>query len=46
MCMPVSVTYTKELPNSNITTDSLSDELLPENNVHGGQPLAHDIVLN
>ena len=32
--MPVSLTYNNELPYSNITDDSLSDELLPENNLH------------
>ena len=43
--MPVSLTYNNELPYSNITDDSLSDELLPENNLHDGQTLALGIVL-
>ena len=44
--MPVSMTFNNELPYSNITDDSLSDELLPENNLHEGQNLALDIVLD
>ena len=44
--MPVCLTYNNELPYSNITDDSLSDELLPENNLHDGQTLALDIVLD
>ena len=46
--MPVSltVTYNNELLYSNITDDSLSDELLPENNLHDGQTLTLDIVLD
>ena len=28
------MTFNNELPYSNITDDSLSDELLPENNLH------------
>ena len=39
-CMPVGLTYNNELPYSNIT-----DELLPENNLHDGQTLALNIVL-
>ena len=45
-CMPVSMTFNNELPYSNITDDSLSDELLPENNLHEGQTLALYIVLD
>ena len=44
--MPVSMPFNNELPYSNITDDSLSDELLPENNLHDGQTLALDIVLD
>ena len=44
--MPVSMTFNNELPYSNITDDSLSDELLTENNLHEGQILALDIVLD
>ena len=44
--MPVSMIFNNELPYSNITDDSLSDELLPENNLHEGQNLALDIVLD
>ena len=44
--MPVNLTYNNELPYSNITDDSLSDELFPENNLHDGQTLALDIVLD
>ena len=44
--MPVSLTYNNKLPYSNITDDSLSDELLSENNLHKGQTLALDIVLD
>ena len=44
--MPVSMTFNNELPYSNITDDSLSGELLPENNLHDGQTLALDIVLD
>ena len=45
-CMPVSLTYIHKLPYSNITNDSLTDELLRENNLHDGQTLALDIVLD
>ena len=45
-CMPVSMTFNNELPYTNITDDSLSGELLPENNLHEGQNLALDIVLD
>ena len=44
--MLVSLTYNNELPYINITDDSLSDELLPDNNLHDGQILALDIVLD
>ena len=44
--MPVSMPFNNELPYSNIMDDSLSDELLPENNLHKGQNLALDIVLD
>ena len=40
MCMPVSLTYNNEPLYSNIIHDSLSDQLLPENNLHEGQTLA------
>ena len=36
------MTFNNELPYSNITDDSLSDELLPENNLHEGQTLVLD----
>ena len=45
-CIPVSLTYNHELPYSNTTDDSLSGVLLPENNVHDGQTLSLDIVLD
>ena len=41
-CMSVSLTYNNALPHSNITDDSLSDELLPPNNLHDGQTLVLD----
>ena len=44
--MPVSLTYTIEHHYINITDDSLSDELLPENNLHDGQTLTLAIVLD
>ena len=44
--MLVSVTYNNVLPYSNITNDLLSDKLLPENNLHDGQTLDLDIVVD
>ena len=44
--MPVSVTYNNEFPYSNMTDDSLSEELSPENHAQGGQTTALDIVLD
>ena len=45
-CMPVSVTYNNEFPYSNMTDDSLSEELSPENHAQCGQSTALDIVLD
>ena len=45
MCIPVSMILNNEFPYRNIMDDSLSDELLPENNLHEGQTLTLDIVL-
>ena len=36
-CMPVSVTYNK-FPYSNMSDDSLSEELSPDNHAQSGQP--------
>ena len=46
LCMAVGMTFNNELPYSNITDGSLSDELLPENNLNEGQTLALDIVVD
>ena len=44
--MPVSVTYNNEFPYSNMSDDSLSEELSPENHAQGRQTTALDIVLD
>ena len=41
-CMPVSVTYNNEFSYSNMTDDSLSEELSAENHVQGGQTTTLD----
>ena len=45
-CMPVSVTYNNEFPYSNMTDDSLSEELSPEDHAQGGQTTVLDSVLD
>ena len=44
--MPIIVTYNNEFPYSNMTDDSLSEELSPENHAQGGQTTAPDTVLD
>ena len=44
--MPVSVRYNNAFSYSNITDDSLSEELSPENHAQGGQTTALNIVLD
>ena len=44
--MHVSVTYNNEFPYSNMTDDSLSEELSRENHAQGGQTTALDIILD
>ena len=44
--MPVSVTYNNEFPYSNLTDDSLSEELSPENLAQGGQTTTLHFVLD
>ena len=45
-CMPVSVTYNNEFPNSNMTDDSLSEELSPGNHAQGRQTTTLDIFFD